>query len=191
MTGVGWRVAGKRLTLAPGSEAAVVEVATALWTGSDGSFFTENIEAFDVLEPGQTTWLDSDPLKRVLTTCTSRATRRPASSARSGSGRRSCRWSSETRSPRSRDFAFGTAAGTSFGGSPSSATATKRATTRPASSSSATGWPTSFGNRRGTPTFSRLVLAARRGLSPGTRLVGSSASDGTRSVFRSGMATAL
>lgn len=50
-------------TLAPGSEAVVVEVATALWTGSDGSFFTENIEAFDVLEPGQTTWLDSDPLK--------------------------------------------------------------------------------------------------------------------------------
>jgi hypothetical protein len=50
-------------TLAPESEAAVVEVATSPQTGSDGYFFTENVEAFDTLEASQTTWLSSSRLK--------------------------------------------------------------------------------------------------------------------------------
>jgi hypothetical protein len=49
--------------LAPGSESAVVEVATSPEAGSDGYFFTENVEAFDVLQADQTTWLYSSPLK--------------------------------------------------------------------------------------------------------------------------------
>ena len=49
--------------LAPGSEAAVVEVATSPETGSDGYFFTENVEAFEVPQATETTWLDSSALK--------------------------------------------------------------------------------------------------------------------------------
>ena len=49
--------------LPPDSEAAVAEVATSPEIGSDGYFFDENVKAFDVLEAGQTTWLDSSALK--------------------------------------------------------------------------------------------------------------------------------
>jgi hypothetical protein len=39
-----------------GVESRVVEVATAPTTGSDGYFFAENVKAFDVPEPTDTSW---------------------------------------------------------------------------------------------------------------------------------------
>jgi hypothetical protein len=49
-------------TLPPGVEPQVIEVATAPNTGTDGSFFEENREELDVLESGQTSYIDSEEL---------------------------------------------------------------------------------------------------------------------------------
>jgi hypothetical protein len=44
-------------TLPPGVKAQVAEVATSPATSTDGYFFSENVKAFDVLEPTQTSWV--------------------------------------------------------------------------------------------------------------------------------------
>jgi hypothetical protein len=49
-------------TLPSGSESFVIQVASSPETGSDGSFFTENVEDIDLLESGQTSWLSSSRL---------------------------------------------------------------------------------------------------------------------------------
>lgn len=49
-------------SLAPGAEAQVLEIATSPEAGSDGYFFSENVKRFELLEAGQTEWLDSDTL---------------------------------------------------------------------------------------------------------------------------------
>lgn len=46
-------------TLAPGSEAVTIEVATSSQAGSDGSFFEENFADGDILTNSQTSWLSS------------------------------------------------------------------------------------------------------------------------------------
>jgi hypothetical protein len=48
--------------LAPGSEAAFIQVATSPEVGTDGYFFEENVEDTDVLEAGQTHWLSTSQL---------------------------------------------------------------------------------------------------------------------------------
>jgi hypothetical protein len=50
-------------TLPPGVTSDVIEIATKSDTGSDGSFFTENVVVFDPLQPTQTSWLGSDQLR--------------------------------------------------------------------------------------------------------------------------------
>jgi hypothetical protein len=45
-------------TLPPGVTSQVVEVATSPATSTDGDFFSENVEAFDLLEDAQTSWVD-------------------------------------------------------------------------------------------------------------------------------------
>jgi hypothetical protein len=49
-------------TLPAGVQAKVAEVATSPATGSDGYFFDENVEAFDVLTDTQTSWTDTSQL---------------------------------------------------------------------------------------------------------------------------------
>jgi hypothetical protein len=44
-------------TLPPGVTSQVAEVATSPATSTDGYFFSENVKAFDVLEPTQTSWV--------------------------------------------------------------------------------------------------------------------------------------
>jgi hypothetical protein len=44
-------------TLPPGVKSQVAEVATSPATSTDGYFFSENVKAFDVLEPTQTSWV--------------------------------------------------------------------------------------------------------------------------------------
>jgi hypothetical protein len=48
--------------LPSGVEAAALEVATSPSVGSDGSFVTENVKDFDILQPTQTTYVGSDRL---------------------------------------------------------------------------------------------------------------------------------
>jgi hypothetical protein len=45
-------------TLPSGVTSQVVEVATSPATSTDGDFFSENVEAFDLLEDAQTSWVD-------------------------------------------------------------------------------------------------------------------------------------
>jgi hypothetical protein len=49
-------------TLPPGVVPQIAEVATSPSTGTDGYFFRENVVAFDLLERGQTNWVDSSQL---------------------------------------------------------------------------------------------------------------------------------
>jgi hypothetical protein len=49
-------------TLPPGVTSQLIEVATRPDTASDGYFFTENVNVFDLLEASQTSWLDADQL---------------------------------------------------------------------------------------------------------------------------------
>lgn len=44
-------------TLPPGVTSQVAEVATSPATSTDGYFFSENVKAFDILEPTQTSWV--------------------------------------------------------------------------------------------------------------------------------------
>ena len=44
-------------TLPPGVQARVIEIATSTQAATDGSFFNENVKAFDTLEPTQTSWV--------------------------------------------------------------------------------------------------------------------------------------
>jgi hypothetical protein len=69
-------------SLPAGVESRVVEVATAPATGSDGYFFAENVKAFDVPQPTDTSWTYTYQLDPAPTTCTSLASTRRAAPAR-------------------------------------------------------------------------------------------------------------
>ena len=49
-------------TLPPGVTSRVAEVATSPATSTDGYFFSENVKAFDVLQPTQTNWVYNSQL---------------------------------------------------------------------------------------------------------------------------------